>query len=259
MLNIIAKEVVNRFRVFKAVEGLQKKVQETQQIKNRVAHDIRGPLGGIIGLAEIIQMQGDQNKLGEVLEFISMIQKSGKSLLELADEILSQDYVDQKKKIARKPTESEFTLNTLKEKLISMFEPQALVKNIQFEVEVEAPNAEVPFPKNKLLQVIGNLISNSMKFTTSQGKVSVRMDMEILGLDKVLLLEVVDSGIGMTQEKIQEILAKEGKSTEGTMGEIGFGFGLNLVLHLVQSLKGKMDIKSKPGEGTHFKILIPMK
>ncbi|WP_026950307.1 GAF domain-containing sensor histidine kinase [Algoriphagus mannitolivorans] len=259
MLSIIAKEVVNRFRIFKAVDGLQKKVHESQQIKNRVAHDIRGPLGGIIGLAEIIQMQGDQNKLEEVLEFISMIQKSGKSLLELADEILSQDYGDQKQKSIRKPTDSEFTLNSLKGKLISMFEPQALVKNIKLEVEVETPNAEVPFPKNKLLQVIGNLISNSLKFTPSQGQVAVRMDMEILGLDKVLLLEVEDSGIGMTQEKIQEILEKEGKSTLGTMGEVGYGFGLNLVLHLVQSLKGKMDIKSRPGEGTRFKILIPVK
>lgn len=73
MLSIIAKEVVNRLRIHKAVEGLNKKVHETQQLKNKVAHDIRGPIGGIIGLAEIIHAQGDDNKLEEVLEFINLI------------------------------------------------------------------------------------------------------------------------------------------------------------------------------------------
>lgn len=259
MLGIIADEVVNRFRIYKAVDSLQKRVHETQQIKNKVAHDIRGPLGGIIGLAEIIQMQGDQNRLDEVLEFITLIQKSGKSLLELADEILSQDYGSDKARNPRKPNDAEFTLNTLKGKLTSMFGPQALVKDIKFGVEVEAPNAEVPFPKNKILQILGNLVSNSLKFTPSQGEVKVKMDLEILGLEKVLNFEVLDSGTGMTSEKIQEIMAMEGKSTIGTFGETGFGFGLNLVLHLVQGLKGKVEIKSAPGKGTCFKVLIPFK
>ena len=259
MLDIIAKEVVNRFRIYKAVDGLQKRVHESQQIKNRVAHDIRGPLGGIIGLAEIIQMQGDQNKLDEVLEFISLIQKSGKSLLELADEILSQDYGDKKEIAPRKPTESEFTLLTLRQKLISMFGPQALVKNIDLKVDVDTANAEVPFPKNKILQILGNLVSNSLKFTPQYGVVEAKLNLEILGLDKVLNFEVIDTGTGMSEEKIKEILSKEAKSTSGTMGETGYGFGLNLVLHLVQTLKGKVDIKSSPGGGTRFKILIPVK
>ena len=127
----------------------------------------------LIGLAEIIQSQGNQNKLEEVLEFINLIQKSGKSLLELADEILSQDYGLRKDKELRKPTDAEFTLNSLKAKMVNMFEPQALVKNIDLEVQVESPNAEVPFPKNKILQILGNLVSNSIKFTPQGGEIKV--------------------------------------------------------------------------------------
>ncbi|WP_332910823.1 hypothetical protein [Algoriphagus boritolerans] len=78
MLEIIAGEVVNRIKIHHAISSLKRKVQETNSIKNRVAHDIRGPIGGIIGLAEIIQMQGDKNKLEEVLSFISLIQKKRK-------------------------------------------------------------------------------------------------------------------------------------------------------------------------------------
>ena len=259
MLSIIAKEVVNRLKIYKAIEGLQKRVHETQQVKNRVAHDIRGPLGGIIGLAEIIQAQGNQNKLDEVLEFISLIQKSGKSLLELADEILSQDYGPGKDKAPRKPTDAEFTLNSLKTKMLSMFEPQAFVKNIDLNVQVDSPNAEVPFPKNKILQILGNLVSNSIKFTPEGGKIEVLCDMEIIGNDKILLFEVKDSGAGMSQEKIDEILSGEGTSTTGSAGETGFGFGLKLVFHLVQGLNGKVELNSTLGGGTQFKVLITVR
>lgn len=259
MLAIIAKEVVNRIKVYKAVEGLQKRVHETQQVKNKVAHDIRGPIGGIIGLAEIIHMQGDDNKLEEVLEFINLIRKSGKSLLELADEILTQDYEVSKGKAKTEPREGEFTLNTVKEKIKTMFDPQALVKQIQLEIEVDAPNAEVPIPKNKILQILGNLVSNSLKFTPLGGEIKVNLDLIILGDERALVFEVCDSGAGMEQDKIEEILSGNGKSTNGSMGETGYGFGLNLVLHLVNSVKGKIELNSKPGVGTEFKVIIPLK
>lgn len=256
MLSIIAKDVVNRLRIYKAIEGLQKRVKETQKIKDKVAHDIRGPLGGIIGLAEIIQLQGDNNKLEEVLEFISLIRKSSKSLLELADEILTLDY-DGKDEV--KTNDVEFTLSTIKSKIQTMYEPQALTKNIKLEIDVDFPNAEVPVPKNKILQILGNLVSNSIKFTPIGGEIKLKLDLEIIGDEKLMIFEVEDSGEGIEEEKIQNILNGEVTSTNGSMGEKGYGFGLNLVMHLVKSLNGKLDLKSKPGFGTTFKILIPVK
>lgn len=259
MLSIIAKEVVNRLKINKAIEGLHKKVQETQEAKNKVAHDIRGPLGGIIGLAEIIQMQGDKNKLEEVLDLISLIRKSSKSLLELADEILTLDYETTNRKEKVETNEGEFTLNTFKNKLTTMYEPQALTKNITLEVTVDYPNSEVPIPKNKLLQILGNLVSNSIKFTHFGGEIKVKLNLEILGSEKLLFFEVIDNGGGIETDRIEKILNGESKSTNGSMGEKGYGFGLNLVMHLVNSLNGKVELKSQPGLGTKFKILIPVK
>ncbi|WP_236033082.1 GAF domain-containing sensor histidine kinase [Algoriphagus pacificus] len=255
MLSIIAKEVVNKLKIYKAIEGLQHKIHETKKVKDKVAHDIRGPLGGIIGLAEIIQLQGNKNKLEEVLEFISLIQKSGKSLLELADEILALDYEG---KIEGHTKQEEFTLNTVKSKIQSMYAPQALTKSIQFDVEVNFPNAEIPIPKNKVLQILGNLISNSIKFTPIGGNILVKLDLEVIGSEKLMIFEVEDSGEGIEEEKIQNILNGEVASTSGSMGEKGYGFGLNLVLHLVNSLHGKLAITSKVGRGTIFKVKIPV-
>ncbi len=255
MLAIIANEVVNRLRINKAIDGLKNKVQESEKVKVKVAHDIRGPLGGIIGLAEIIQLQGNKNRLEEVLEFISLIRKSSKSLLELADEILTLDYGG---KSEAKGSGEEFTLNSVKSKIKTMYEPQALTKNIQLSIEVDFPNADVPIPKNKVLQILGNLVSNSIKFTPFGGEITVKLNLEILGCEKLIIFEVRDSGGGMEADKIQNILNGKAASTDGSMAEKGFGFGLNLVLHLVNSLNGKLELKSKPGIGTTFLIQIPV-
>jgi nitrogen-specific signal transduction histidine kinase len=66
-------------------------LKEANDDKKKVAHDILGPLGGIVGLARIIAEQGHNNQIDEVLDFVNMIHKSGHSILELADEILSSN------------------------------------------------------------------------------------------------------------------------------------------------------------------------
>lgn len=256
MLEIIAGEVVNRIRIHFEIASLKKKVQESNSIKNRLAHDIRGPIGGIIGLAEIIQMQGDSNKLEEVLEFIDLIQKSGRLVLELADEILSKNFETSTKSSKRRPNEQEFTLVTLKSKIEDMFNPQAIIKQISLEVTASPPLEEIPFSKNKILQILGNLISNSIKFTPTGGTVEVLLDMDVLNDQRILKFKVKDTGVGIAKEKIAEILDGATSSSNGTSGEIGFGFGIQLVQRLVKSLKGRMLVNSELGKGAEFELVL---
>jgi signal transduction histidine kinase len=253
MLKIIANEIVNRLKALKAIEALRNKLHEAKESQRRIAHDIRGPIGGIIGLARLISEQGDENTLDEVLEFISLIQKSGDSILELATEILSTDTP----KKETKPGADEFNQLMLKEKLEKLYAPQAINKRINFTVNTNPETAVVPFSKNKLLQIIGNLISNSMKFTQAGGNVTVKLSLRVREFKNELHITVEDTGVGMNQDKVNQLLAGQGKSTEGTSGEQGYGFGLALVKHLIDSLKGNMYIISKPGGGTTFEIVLP--
>jgi signal transduction histidine kinase len=257
MLEIIAGEVVNRIKIHYAMANLNLKVEESNNIKNRVAHDIRGPIGGIIGLAEIIQSQGDDNKLEEVLAFISLIQKSGRSILDLADEILTQNF-HSSGQAKRDPKDHEFTLLTLQSKLLDMYNPQAMTKKVQFHVSATPPHGEIPFPKNKILQILGNLISNSIKFTAEGGSVEVMLDMKVSEDEKILFLKVKDNGVGIGITKIAQILEGGTSSIEGTSGEKGFGFGLNLVNHLVKGLNGKLFVTSTEGQGSEFELVLPM-
>ena len=251
MLKIIADEIVNRLKAFKAMDSLKHELLEANESKKKVAHDIRGPLGGIIGLAQIISEQGHENNIDEVLEFINMIHKGGRSILELADEILS---IDEPKELKS----SEFNLLLLKDKLEKLYQPQAKNKNILFKVNISDRSANTPFSKNKLLQIAGNLISNAIKFTPEGGKVTVDMMLEAENILNRLYITVADTGIGISPATINNILNGNALSTDGTGGEQGYGFGLALVKHLVDGLKGTISINSEPGKGTKFNIILSL-
>ena len=256
MLKIIADEIVNRLNALRMLELLRTKVSEVNENQRRVAHDIRGPLGGIIGLARIISEQGEENTMDEVLEFINLIQKSGHSILELADEILSID-TRPKHEIAALGSD-EFNQLALKEKLTKLYAPQAVNKKITFDIITNTDTQAIPFSKNKLLQIIGNLISNAMKFTPAGGKVTVNLSLDVMPeVPNVLKIQVSDTGVGISTEKIQQILEGKGETTNGTSGEQGYGFGLALVKHLIDGLKGSLKINSVLGEGTTFTVSLP--
>jgi len=252
LLKIIADEIVNRLKTYKAIDHLQNKLVEANETKKKVAHDIRGPLGGIIGLAQIISEQGKNNQIDEVLDFINLIHRSGRSLLELADEILSSD----------KPqtlNSDEFNLLIFKDKLERLYTPQAKNKNIKLTVATVSPaSATTPFSKNKLLQIAGNLISNAIKFTPNNGSVNVGLNLKVDKNKKnVLVIKITDTGVGLTKEGIDAILSSSASSTNGTGGETGYGFGLSLVKHLIDGLKGTLKIHSEPGKGATFEVILP--
>ncbi|SDM64610.1 GAF domain-containing protein [Daejeonella rubra] len=251
LLRIIADEIVNRLKAYKAIESLRNKVKEVEATQNKVVHDIRGPLGGIIGLTEIISEQGKENKLDEVLEFINLIHKSGKSILDLADEILSSE-----KRNSNIVKGNELELKGFKDNLEKLYIPQAKSKDILLEVKIDPKSEGIPFPKNKLLQISGNLISNAIKFTPPDGKVKVELALEVNDKEKILKIIVSDTGEGMSTEKIDTILKGTASTENGTEGEKGYGFGMQLVKHLVESLNGKLSIRSSQGEGTTFEVLL---
>tara|TARA_R110002096_G_scaffold406782_7_gene605166 strand:- start:4605 stop:5828 length:1224 start_codon:yes stop_codon:yes gene_type:complete len=253
LLKIIASEIVSRIHSMKVIEDLKHQVDEMSETSKKVSHDIRGPLSGIIGLSQIIKDQINENKVDDILELLDLIKQGGESILDLADTILSAN------EYSSEPLSSnEFNLVTLKEKLVKLYTPQAVMKGVNLEILNDNKNEKIPFPKNKITQIVGNIISNAIKFTSSGGDVKTKISLSINDINKELTFLIQDTGIGMTQQQISEIMKGDCDTTSGTAGESGYGFGLKLVHHLVESLKGRMDIASTEGKGTVFKICIPI-
>ncbi|MFD2934348.1 GAF domain-containing sensor histidine kinase [Spirosoma flavum] len=253
LLQIIAAEVVSRLYTIREIQYLKRQAFEVNESRKRVAHDIRGPLGGIITMAQLVTNSGASIKLNEILEFIQLIQMSSKSLLELADEILvNDDKWKHENEISYKT--DVFHQVKLKDTLEKLYMPQALAKGVHFVVSTDASTELIPFSRNKVVQIAGNLISNAIKFTPGEGSVWVNTKLTIEGAHNILNLTVQDSGMGMTSEKVAAILNGQGRSSNGTAGESGYGFGLPLVKHLVDTLNGQLSVTSAPGHGTCFEV-----
>lgn len=250
LLQIVADMVVKRLKCFNTLNGLKASLSTSKAAQKKVAHDIRGPLAGIIGLSEIMAAHCATGDTEELADLTGMISKSGKSLLDLTDEILTEVGTQKLK-------ENEFNLLVFKQNLESLYGPQAKHKDITLNIKAAEVNGARPFGKDKLIQITGNLISNAIKFTPAGGKIEVEVSLEIYPDHKFLKIIVTDTGIGMDTAAVKKIMMGKGETTVGTMGEKGFGFGLALIYELVASLNGEISIDSKPGAGTKFEVLMP--
>ena len=253
LLKIIAAEIMNRIKTYQTMELLQNNLKDLKESTKKVAHDIRGPIAGIIGLSEIITEQGKSANLDQVIEFIKLIHSGSRSILDLADEILSDNDEVKAQGV------NEFDLSSFRTKLQELYEPQATCKNINLNISINPDKKNFVFPKNKLLQINGNLISNAVKFTPSGGTITVDLDVVVKLETNILRIVVADNGVGIMEDEIVQILTGGIGTKQGTGGEKGYGFGLSLVKHLIDKLNGEMSISSEKGQGTVFRIELPQR
>ncbi|PTS92835.1 histidine kinase [Pedobacter sp. HMWF019] len=246
-LKIIAQEIVHRLKLYSAIDTLQTQLNDCRQSKKKVAHDIRSPLSGIMGLAQILEQQNTNPD--ESLQYIQMILHSSRTLMELSDEMLRSH----RKSIP----DNNFNLTTLKEQLLKLYAPQTLGKGIALEIIVLQGNKYGLQHKSKLLQIVGNLLSNSIKFTPVGGNIDVILDLQHTLGSQILKITVSDSGIGMSKEQLELFSNSSLTSTRGTQDEYGFGFGLPLVCQLVSELKGHLQVHSQIGQGSSFTVILP--
>ncbi len=252
LLSIIADEIVQRLEGMRAIFKLEKKQSELEQSKREVAHDLRGMINGITGLGDLIKMENEGDNQ-EIEKYIKLLKGSTSSIIEYVENILSS-------KGEEREDQNITNLKKLSKKLERLYQPLAIKKDIRFEVRFGEQNCGFEFERKTILQVVGNLVSNAMKFTPKDGEVSVRFD--LIGNDEMdakttsysLRIIVEDSGVGMDEETVESILSGQSDSTKGTRGEEGYGLGLNLVKHHVNELNGTMSVNSTPDEGTSFRV-----
>jgi signal transduction histidine kinase len=250
-LALIAESVVKRIKCNHTIKTLTSELTERKESIKNAAHDIRGPLAGIIGLSKLMADKDMVCDPEQQMEISKMIHNSSQSLLDLADNIL----------IESKDTnsfEDVFNLESFKNNLQTLYMPQAVHKNVKLEIHLGSISDRSLASKNKLIQITGNLISNAIKFTPSGGKIQIELSIGETSLDESLSIQVSDNGVGIDPILIKDIIDRKNESTPGTMGEIGYGYGITLVVHLVESLKGKVSVVSKLGKGTVFNVIIPL-
>jgi PAS domain S-box-containing protein len=249
----IAEETQKRAE--NATHVAENAVRSKQQFLSNMSHEIRTPMNAIIGFTKVIlktQLTEKQT------EYLSAIKVSGDALIVLINDILDLAKVD-----AGKMTFEEipFKMATSINAMLHLFETKIQEKNLKLIVEYDDLIPQVLLGDSvRLNQIILNLVSNAVKFTSS-GSITVRVKMIYEDTEKVLIeFEIKDTGIGIPNEKINNIFDNFQQATSGTSRLYGgTGLGLAIVKQLVEQQGGKVEVYTKVGEGSSFSFRLKFK
>ena len=222
-----------------------------------MSHELRTPLNSIIGFSEVLQ--GIDALSDKQRRYASNIQKSGRLLLEMINDILDLAKVEAGKMEVRR---SEFDLGRLVSAQCDMIHSLSEDKNIALTVDVPDDLPPVYQDPNKLGQILNNLLSNAIKFTPEGGTITVRVGPF---QDGRFRLSVSDTGVGIADEDKHVIFQKFRQSKQVLDGEgltrqfAGTGLGLSIVKELAKLLGGEIAFESELGRGSTFWITLPIK
>lgn len=227
-------------------------VRAKQQFLSNMSHEIRTPMNAIIGFTKVVLRTSLTSKQKE---YLTAIKISGDALIVLINDILDLAKVDAGKMIFE---QTPFKLAASISAMLHLFEPKVQEKNLQLIKQYDAriPEVLVGDPV-RLHQIILNLVSNAVKFT-SEGKIAVKVILLAEDAEKVTIeFSVTDTGIGIAENKLENIFGNFQQATSGT-GRLygGTGLGLAIVKQLVEPQGGSIQVKSKLGEGSMFSFIL---
>lgn len=239
----------------RALEQANRKLLEVDRLKseflNTVSHELRTPLTAIKAFAEILLEEGPASDDGQRREFLEIINQESDRLTRLINNLLDLSRIEAgKMHWDFQPTDLAEVVNTAAVSLRASAEAKDLVYVVQCEKDLMLWG-----DRDKLIQVVMNLIGNAIKFTPEGGR--IRIAARRAGEDELELV-VADSGIGIPPEYHQVIFESFGRVDSSETREVkGTGLGLTIAWNFVQAHQGTLTVESERGKGATFRITLP--
>ena len=251
------KRVEKRLR--KAHEMLKRRKEQLERLNNLkslflniTSHELRTPMTAIRGYAQLLTLEkfgriGDEQK--KILEtIIRNIDRLDKLLNDILD-------VSRLESGTLKITPERCRIEEIIDNAVETMEGHARLKNIRIEKMVEYDLPDLLLDKNRMEQVITNLLSNAIKFSNRNSRILVRAKRD----GENVVLEVQDFGRGIPKSKLNKIFEPFYQVDTGMDRKFGgAGLGLTIVKGIVEAHGGKVEVDSKLGEGSTFRIILPV-
>jgi len=230
---------------------MKMKVTHTKErFVSMIAHDIRNPFSGILGLSGILVEEADKNDDPVQRKQVRALNQSLHQVYDLLENMLQWSH-SESGKISFNPKVQP--LSPLVQNAISLHTQTSKQKGIALENQVQS-GLTARYDSNMLQTVIRNLLSNALKFSRENSTIFVSA--EVVG--KEVVVKVSDQGIGMSQEQLDRMFKDEvGISTMGTRNEIGSGLGLIICKDFIRRHGGRIWAESKLHEGTTMYFSLP--
>ncbi|SFM20264.1 response regulator [Methanolobus profundi] len=252
----ILVDISDRKAAEEALIAAKDAAEDASRIKSEflanMSHELRTPLNSVIGFSDIL-LEGTFGSLNDKQKrYVGNISKSGKHLLTLINDILDLSKVE-----AGKMTLNieEFDVGGSLDDIRSIVSPLALKKDIGLVVELVPETILLKADKGKFKQIIYNLLSNAIKFTDAGGTVGISVTEQ----DNHILVNVTDTGIGITEEDQQKLFKAFTQIDSSTCRVYeGTGLGLALVKSFIELHGGRIWVESECGRGSSFLFELPL-
>lgn len=260
LIKSVMSEVKQKEQVQALAQDLQKandRLKELDQLKSEflslATHQIRAPLTAIKGYASLI-LEGDYGKVtSPVQSAVKNIFESCQSLVLIVSDFLDISRIEQGR---MKYELSDFDIVYLTSDIVEKLRPNIESAGLSISMELPKENILVKLDQNKIRQVVGNIIDNSIKYTKS-GSIKVSLEKE----GSSALISVKDTGIGISKEDIPKLFAKFVRAKDASKTNvIGTGLGLYIAKQMVEAQGGNVWVESLGiGQGSTFFIRLPVK
>lgn len=247
----------------KRLEEGNQKLKELDRLKSAflatVSHELRTPLTSIIGYSEMLAegLAGPMN--GEQVDYVRTIMEKGETLLKLISSILDISQIEAGKvRLNFEPMDALELINSS----LSSLKPQLQKKGVALEAKMPAKMPTVSGDRDRLRQVLVNLLTNAMKFTPKGGRIAVTLtevqqQPDINGPGYRILIE--DSGVGIPADQFDKIFNSFYQVDSSSTREYGgAGLGLAIVKSFVEGHGGVVRVASEMGHGSRFTIVLPV-
>ncbi|MBN8578658.1 MAG: tetratricopeptide repeat protein [Cytophagales bacterium] len=221
---------------------------EKNSLMNIVAHDLKAPLNQILGLAQVMELEGGLNP--KHYQYLNMMKQATRAGSNLIIDLLDVNAIEETGSL---PTFAEVNLKEWIEERVTSFDVAARTKQLSLVLSAQPPQSfytDLDF----LSRIFDNLLSNAIKFSARGSEIGV----ELSATDNGIELVITDQGPGFTDSDKQMLFQKFKKlSARPTGGESSNGLGLAIVKTLVDRLNGTIELNSQPGKGATFVVRIP--
>ena len=249
----ISRGMFYRKQLEKAKLVAENLLRSREKLILTISHDIRAPLSSIMGYIELLQRRHPDARQQYYLE---NMRSSSDHVLSLVNDLLDYQRLESGQiELHRLP----FRVPALFQEIGISFRPLAEAKNLQLEWVLQPEEMEQVYLGDtiRLRQVVSNLLSNAIKFT-DEGKVSLIVTIEqVESYQYALVILVRDTGPGIPYEERERIFGEFAR-LYGTEQVEGFGLGLSITRKLVQLMHGTLTLESEEGEGSRFKVCVPL-
>ena len=263
-------DITDRKRFEEELQDAYEKLKELDKLKteylSNVSHELRTPLTSVLGFAEIIKrkLTGDifphikvddpkiQRSVKQVSGNIGIVISEGERLTALINDVLDIAKMEAGKVLWKKETVS---IDEVIDQSVAATHTLFDQKNIELLTEVDNALPEVEGDKDRLIQVMINLIANAVKFT-EKGTVTIKAE----GVSNTLVISVIDTGAGIALEDFGKVFERFKQTTDISTGKpMGTGLGLPICKKIVEYHKGNIRLESEKGRGSIFSFTLPVK